>query len=85
MMNANQILSFMLFWGAIGCGLFFLLVIVLFRTGVVYKARNKDGSLKDKIPLTGKLAMLIVPLSYFVFQLVSNYFGLVHEGFTTNF
>ena len=38
-------LSYLFFWGLIGCVLFFALVIVLFCTGVVYKARKRDGIL----------------------------------------
>lgn len=84
-MNTNQVLAYLLNWGLIGCVLFFLLVVVLFRTGVVYTARKKDGTLKDETPLQGKLAMLIVPVSYFGFQLTSIYFGLIRQGITLNF
>ena len=81
----DQVLGYLLIWGLIGCVLFFLLVVVLFRTGVVYTARKKDGTLKEEIALQGKLALLIVPVSYFSFQLTSNYFGLVGQGIMLNF
>ncbi|MFC1997423.1 hypothetical protein ACFLXI_07435 [Chloroflexota bacterium] len=78
-------MSYLLLWGLIGCALFFILVVVLFRTGSVYSARKLDGTLKDVIPLSGKLAMLILPISYLVFQVLSNYIGLVQQGTTLNY
>jgi hypothetical protein len=84
-MAINTALSYLLFWGLIGCVLFFILVVVLFRTGLVYTARKPDGTLKESIPLTGKLVMLIIPISYFVFQVLSNYFGLVRQFVSLNF
>ena len=84
-MNPNSTLAYLLFWGLIGCALFFMLVVVFFRTGLVYAARKKDGTLKDEIPLRGKLALLILPTGYFVFQLISNYFGLIRQGFGLNY
>ena len=81
----STVLSYLLLWGLIGCALFFILVVVLFRTGSVYSARKLDGTLKDVIPLSGKLAMLILPISYLVFQVLSNYIGLVQQGTTLNY
>jgi len=81
----GPIISFLFLWGLIGCLLFFILVVALFRTGIVYTARKKDGTLKDQIPSSGKLAMLIVPLSYFMFQVFSNYIGLVQQDFVLNY
>jgi hypothetical protein len=79
-MISSQVIFYLLLWGLIGCVLFFLLVVALFRTRLVYTARKADGTLKDKIPLSGKLAMLIIPVSFFIFQMISNYFGLVNQG-----
>ena len=84
-MISNQVISFLLFWGLIGCVLFFLLVVTLFRTGLVYTARKADGTLKEQIPLSGKLAMLLLPICYFIFQVISNYFGLVQEGIVLSY
>ena len=42
-------LSYLFFWGLIRCVLFFALVIVLFRTRVVYTARKRDGTFRDKM------------------------------------
>jgi hypothetical protein len=84
-MIPSQIALFLFIWGLIGCLMFFLLVVFLFRTGIVYTARKADGTLKDEVPWQGKLAMLIVPVSYFAFQVISNYFGLVRQDFVLNF
>ena len=71
-MTLSAVLSYLLIWSLMGCILFFAMVVVFFRTGLVYTARKNDGTLKDEIPLTGKLAMLIIPISLFVFQVLSN-------------
>ena len=84
-MEPNTILNYLFIWGLIGCVMFFVLVVVLFRTGLVYTARKPDGTLKKKIPLSGKLAMLIIPISFFAFQLLSNYIGLVQQGTALNY
>jgi hypothetical protein len=84
-MTANQVITYLLFWGLIGCGLFAILVVALFRTGLVYTARQEDGMLKNEIPLSGKLAMLIVPISYFIFQSIANDFGLVQNEISLRF
>lgn len=81
----SSVLYYMLTWGLIGCVLFSLMVVVLFRTGLVYAARREDGTLKDQISLSGKLTMLIVPVSYIVFQVVANYFGLVRPEVTLDY
>jgi hypothetical protein len=84
-MNWSAYLPYLLLWGLIGCALFSIIVIILFRTRLVYTARKPDGTLKDKIPLSGKLAMLILPISYFIFQVFSNNMGLVQQGITLTF
>jgi hypothetical protein len=84
-MTLDQVSSYLFFWGLLGCGFFALLIVVLFRTRLVYAARKEDGTLKDQIPLRGKLTMLIVPVSYIIFQLFANYFSLIKNGFTLNF
>ena len=84
-MTTNDALLYLFFWGLIGCGLFFLMVIVFFRTGIVYTARKEDGTLKDKIPASGKLAMTILPISYLILQVFANYFSLVREDIILNY
>ena len=79
---SSTILSYMLIWGLIGCALFFGLVVVLFRSGVVYTARKQDGTLKDEIPLRGKFAILIIPISLTIFMLLANKISLVQNDLT---
>ncbi|MFN2235875.1 MAG: hypothetical protein ACK2U1_16745 [Anaerolineales bacterium] len=79
---SSIILSYMLIWGLIGCVLFFALVVVIFRTGVVYTARKQDGTLKDEIPLRGKFALLIIPISLTLFLLFTNTISFVHNDLT---
>ena len=81
---SSKILSFMLIWGLIGCFLFFVLVVILFRTGVVYTARKQDGTLKDRIPLRGKFAMLIIPISLTIFLLLANKISLAQNNIVLN-
>ena len=84
-MTSSTVLSYLILWSAIGIIPFTIFVIIAFRTGLVYTARKPDGILKDEIPLSGKLAMLILPVSYFVFQVFSNYFGLVQQNIFLNY
>jgi hypothetical protein len=79
-MTFYSIPSFLFLSGLIGCVLFFILVIVIFRTRLVYTARKPDGTLKDVVPIRGKLALTIIPISYFVFQVSTNYIGIVQQG-----
>ena len=79
-MTAAQTLRYLAVWGAIGCGLFSIFVIVAFRTGLLYTARRDDGTLKDRVPLKGILAMLTVPAALILLQLVANYVGLARRG-----
>ena len=43
-----NVISYLVVWGIIGAVLFSLFVIFVFRTGIVYNARNEDGLLKRK-------------------------------------
>jgi hypothetical protein len=84
-MTQIQVLSYLLLWGLIGCGLFSVIVVVFFRTRLVYTARKENGTLKDNIPVSGKLVMLILPVSYITFQVIANYFGLVQQEITLSY
>ena len=81
----NTLTPYLIRGGLIGCILFFTLVIIFFRTGLVYTARKSDGTLKEDIPPSGKLAMLILPIAYFMYQVLSNYIGLVQQDILLNF
>jgi len=79
------VLHYLGLWGAIGCALFSVFVVVVFRTGIVFTARQEDGTLKKRIPLTGYLAMLIIPFDIVSLQVVANYFGLARRALEVSF
>jgi len=62
-------------WSLIGIFLFSLFVIIVFRTGFVWKSRNKKGLLKKKQSLSGYLGMLILPIGIISIQLLFSYFS----------
>jgi hypothetical protein len=92
-MILSTVLSYLFIWGLIGCAFFLVLVVILFRTSVVYTARKQDGTLKDEIPLSGKFVMLIIPVCLTIFLLLTNKVSLVENDliqtywqiFTLNF
>ena len=84
-MSTSDAFSYLLIWSLIGCVLFSFFVLIAFRTGLVYTARKEDGTLKNRIPLKGILAMTIIPIGLFGLDLVSNYFGWVKKGFPLDF
>jgi hypothetical protein len=83
--NLPYFFTYLLLWGTIGCIIFFLIVLLFFRTGIVYTARKPDGTLKEDIPISARLAMLILPIGFLIFQLISNYFGLVFRDLKLSF
>ena len=84
-MSTSDAFSYLLTWSLSGCVLFSLFVLIAFRTGLVYTARKEDGTLKNRIPLKGILAMTIIPLGLFGLYLVSNYFGWAQKGIPLDF
>ena len=63
MIPLDSALQYIAYWGTIGSIVFTGMVYVLFKTDLVYKARDEDGKLKKNMPLSGYLAMSIVPIS----------------------
>ncbi len=61
-------------WFLIGACLLNILVLSVFRTGVVYKSRKQDGTLKKKITFFGLLSLLIMLILIMVFFLAFDYF-----------
>jgi hypothetical protein len=60
----------------IGCCLFNVYVVLVFRTGIVYTARHKDGTLKKKASASGMVNSLILLGCIVAIQVASNNFGL---------
>jgi hypothetical protein len=76
----GRALGYLGLWSCIGCAVFSAYVVVVFRTGAVYTAREQDGTLKGRIPLSGYLNMLFLLLGIVGLQLLANYFGLARRG-----
>lgn len=47
-----SIIRYLLIWSLLGAAAFSLYVILAFQTGLVYTARQEDGTLKERIPLS---------------------------------
>ena len=56
--STELIINYLLTWSTTGFALFCVYVVFIFRTGLVYTTRKTDGTLKEKIPLSGVLNML---------------------------
>ena len=68
-------------WSLIGAALFSTYVIFAFRTNLVYAARKDDGTLKDRIPAHGYLAMAAFLLAFVGFLVLANACGLARIAF----
>ena len=75
-MSAQFVVSYLVKWGLIGAALFVIYVIFVFRSGLVYAARKPDGTLKDQIPLSGRLAMGSFLVILIGFLVCANLLGL---------
>ena len=84
-MPLEEALRYLGLWSTIGCALFSVFVVVAFRTGIVFTARKEDGTLKKRIPVRGRLAMLTIPLGIVGLQVVANYFGISRQAFEVSF
>ena len=84
-MSTSEVVRYFAVWGIIGATLFSVFVIFVFRTGVVYKARNEDGLLKEKIPITGYLTSIGFLFLIVFFLVAANYFGLIQNGYQLSF
>jgi len=84
-MSTSEVVCYLATWGIIGSALFSLFVIFVFRTGVVYNARDEDGLLKEKIPIQGYLASIGFLVLIVFFLVTANYFGLIQKGFRLSF
>ncbi|MEJ2306183.1 MAG: hypothetical protein P8Y62_02615 [candidate division WOR-3 bacterium] len=61
-------------WFLIGAFLLNIVVLAVFRTGVVYKSRKQDGTLKKKIPFAGVLLFLIMLMLILTFFMAFDFF-----------
>ena len=84
-MTMRDVLDYLALWSAIGFALFSAYVVVVFRTGLVYSARNDDGTLKEHVPPSGQLNMLVLLVAIVGFQVLANYLGIAREGYRVSF
>ena len=84
-MTWENVLGYLALWSGVGCALFCVYVVLVFRTGVVYTARREDGTLKERIPLSGLLNMLVLLLCIVGFQVGANYLGLARRPVEMSF
>jgi hypothetical protein len=80
-MTLADVLGYLGIWSAVGCIAFSLYVIVVFRTGLVFVARKEDGTLKERIPLSGYFNMLLLLALIVGFQVVANTIGIDRRGY----
>ena len=80
-MTFTEILAYLGVWSTIGCIAFSLYVIVVFRTGAVFTARKADGTLKERVPLSGYLNMAFFLVLIVGFQVIANIFGIARRGY----
>ena len=84
-MSINEIVTYLLVWGIAGAVLFSLFVIFIFRSGIVYTAREETGLMKKKIPLAGYLTSGGFLFLIVVFLVTANYVGLYRAGHQLSF
>jgi hypothetical protein len=75
-MTVNEIIRYLAIWSLAGALAFTLFVFLSFRSGIVFAARQSDGTLKERIPLAGLLAMGAFLLLLVAFFLAANRLGL---------
>ena len=84
-MTVNHALAYLAFWSLVGATLFSLFVVFVFRSGAVYLARKRDGTLKEKVPLKGILIMAGFLATVILFFIAANFFGLARRQFSVGF
>jgi hypothetical protein len=83
--TTQEIFGYLALWSAIGWALFSAYVVVVFRTGLAYTARNDDGTLKEQVPAIGQINMLVLLVAIVGFQVGANYLGIASKGYGLSF
>jgi hypothetical protein len=79
-MTVEMTIQYLVVWSLIGFVAFSLYVFVVFRSGMVYTSRKQDGTLKNRIPLSGIINMLLLLSLIVGYQVLANYIGLARNG-----
>ena len=84
-MNLHDILIYLGIWFLAGVLAFNLIVVFLFRSGLVYAARDQEGHFKRKIPLRGFLTVAGFLCLIIGFIVLSNYISLIVRNIFLDF
>jgi hypothetical protein len=80
-MTSGDIRTYLVTWSVVGCIVFSAYVVMVYRTGLVYAARKTDGTLKEHVPLSGYVNMLVFLVMIVGFQAAANDIGLARQGY----
>jgi hypothetical protein len=83
-MTASEVILYPIIWSLAGCLVFSLFVVVAFRSGLVFAARKTGGTLKDRVPLGGFLAMAAFLTLVVAFFFCANRLGLGEHVFAAH-
>jgi hypothetical protein len=81
----TNIFSYLIIWEIIGAIIFSLIVLFVFRSGLVYTSRRADGTLKEDMPMRGYLTMGLFLLSIVGFMVLANYYGIARNEYKLTF
>lgn len=84
-MTLFELLLYLLLWGSIGSAIFTIFVILVFRTGLVWKTRNEDYKFKKEIPVIGFVAIATIPVGIISLQVLANYISLELQNISLDF
>jgi hypothetical protein len=84
-MTGRYLFSYMALWSLLGAILFSGFVVFVFRSGVVYASRKQDGTLKERIPWRGYVAMALFLVAVVGFFVTANAVGLARKSVTPSF
>ena len=72
----EQIIKSMLFWFFAGIMLLNATVYLVYKTGIVYKSRNKNGLMKKDMPITGSVVTAVFMIMILAFFVLFDYLSL---------
>jgi hypothetical protein len=73
-MMIEELLVSLLLWFILSILILHILLVIVYRTGIVFTNREKDGSLKKKMPLKGLVTMVVFFLLIVLFFILFDIF-----------